>query len=213
MGSMIVGGGGPDVNGGNGNGDKGLADACGCSVETVRKYGGFAAQRYASGHLNSGYAQCSIDRIMLLVAKGECSLERIQCRTPITLRETDLDAAETITHTITPVGLIVVREIQAEAFVPGTLSDLNDYSQNVVVTSITAAGREALVDAATSTGTGQQARGFTLNAYNKGWHNYAAPAGIWADASTPLNVTVTNVGGTADAAYTINLFYDIARLG
>ncbi len=162
------------------------------------------------GNINQGYAQCDVDRLAIAVEKGECSVERIQCRQMATIRTLALPGLGTVIHTITPVGPAFARELLTVFSRPDDVA-LIDFAP--IVTQITSKGRFAVAGVTASTiAASNVAGGFPLQAHNPQFQNYVLSSGIVFDSSNPLVVTITNVGADA-GSFLAGLTYDLVRAG
>ena len=162
------------------------------------------------GNINQGYAQCDVDRLAIAVEKGECSVERIQCRQMATMRSLALAGGGTVIFTITPVGPAFARELITVFARPDDVA-LIDIAP--IVTQITSKGRFAVAGVTASTvAASNVAGGFPLQAFGQGEQNYVLSSGIVFDSSNPLVVTVTNFGADV-VSFMAALTYDNVRAG
>jgi len=162
------------------------------------------------GNINQGYAQCDVDRLAIAIEKGQCSVERIQCRQMAPLKVTALAGGGTVTWTLTPVGPAFARELVV-AFARPDAALLLDFTP--VVTQVSAKGRFAVTGVTASTVPASNiATGFPMNAFGGTFQNYVLPSGIIFDSSNPLIVTVVNPGADVGSILA-GLTYDLIRAG
>jgi hypothetical protein len=162
------------------------------------------------GNINQGYAQCDVDRLAIAVEKGECSVERIQCRQMATMRSLALAGGAVVIFTITPVGPAFARELLTVFARQDVLVD-DDFAP--IVTQITSKGRFAVAGVTASTVAASNiAAGFPLQAHNPAFQNYVLSSGIVFDSSNPLVVTVQNFGADA-GSFMAGITYDLVRAG
>ena len=162
------------------------------------------------GNINQGYAQCDVDRLAIAVEKGECPIERIQCRQMATLRTLALAGGATVTFTITPVGPSFAREMLTVFARPDDVA-LIDFVP--IVTQIASKGRFAEASVVASTVAASNVPGgFPLAAHNPAFQNYVLSSGIVFSSSNPLVVTVVNFGADA-GSFLAGITFDQVRAG
>ena len=164
---------------------------------------------FKGGNINQGYAQCDVDRLAIAVEKGQCAVERIQCRQMATMKVSALVGLALVQYTITPVGPAFAREIVTAFSRPDTAA--LDFTP--IVTRVTSKGREAVTGTTASTVPASNVpAGFPLQAFAGQFQNYVLPSGIIFDSSNPLIVTVTNTGADT-GSFLAGLTYDLIRMG
>lgn len=161
------------------------------------------------GDINQGYAQCDVDRLQIAIDKGQCSVERIQCRQMAPLKVTALAGLGTVSWTITPVGPAFARELVVAFARPDTAA--LDFTP--VVTQISAKGRFAVTGVTASTVPASNIPvGFPMAAFGGTFQNYVLSSGIIFDSSNPLIVTAVNPGADVGSILA-GLTYDLIRAG
>lgn len=178
--------------------------ACGAHPGELRMLAGLMK----GGNINQGYAQCIPDQLTLKLARGECSVDRVQCREQIMLEANAVAIGGLVVHTITPVGPSFARELLTTFNAP----DVAATEFTPVVEQIDALGSFALTTRVISDGAGQPAQGFDLVGFGPDFQNYVLPSGIVFDSSNPLRVSIRNTGA-AIGSYRANMSLDQIRAG
>lgn len=162
-----------------------------------------------SGTINQGYSQCDVDRLQLMVESGQCSIDRIQCRTAAPLRATAIPAGGAVTFTVRPVGPAFMREL---IVVSATPDDIAAPDFVPVFTQFASSGRVAYAGNVSSTGTGNITQGAPALAFGADFQNYVVPTGVLFDSSNPLEVILQNQGANPGSVVAM-MTYDVIRAG
>lgn len=161
------------------------------------------------GNINQGYAQCDVDTLAIMVERGECPVERIQCRQMALLRVTGMATGDVVTFTVDPVGPAFAREL-ITVFAQGDGDNDTDFVP--VLLQAEAQGRQAVTGTVTSDGVGNVPRGSPAGAWAQNFQNYVLPSGISFNSSNELRVSFTNAGADT-GGFIIGLTYDLIRAG